>query len=384
MKTSSLEILQSPEVIVLAAGHGDKDSGATFGQFKESEEAITIVDRVAALLKERDVNVAILPHELDLEDSIAWVNKRFKFGEAWVIEVHRDSADNLDPDDASRRCGIYTGTSSRSIEVGTFVRQSFLRHGAHSKSWNRLHTESPRGSLGWIRQTIPAAHLIELGFMEGRNDDEHLTFLARVAGAALYEAFTGHSFEDTVTRSRAVELVSRKTRSRGLSREVTTAAATPSSADLLKSLATAYRDIDLAAVFKKVKADVRPEDYSELKEATLAQWILESGWASSKLAREALNFGGLKFRKELKPYATEYQYTDWQGETTMYCKFDTLEAFITGYWAFIQRDVYRGWTEHTGSAADFIDYLLDCGYTNSDTYLNEVMSLVPKAAVLLG
>ena len=81
--------------------------------------------------------------------------------------------------------------------------------------------------------------------------------------------------------------------------------------------------------------------------------------------------------------ATEYQYTDWQGETDPYCKFSIIENFILGYWAFIQRDVYRGWTEHTGSAADYIDYLIKCGYTSSSTYQHEVLSLVPKAAVLL-
>ncbi|MFZ4596539.1 MAG: glucosaminidase domain-containing protein, partial [Verrucomicrobiaceae bacterium] len=165
--------------------------------------------------------------------------------------------------------------------------------------------------------------------------------------------------------------------------KVVPAVAALSSGELLKALAAAYRETDLTEVFKTVKADVRPEDHAELKEATLAQWILESGWAGSKLAREALNFGGLKYRKELKPYAAEYQYTDWQGETDPYCKFNSIENFILGYWAFIQRDVYHGWTEHTGSAADYIDYLLKCGYTSSSTYQHEVLSLVPKAAVLL-
>ena len=387
MNTSSLALLQAPETIVLAAGHGGGDSGATFGNFKERDQAIVIVDRMAALLTARGVSVVIAPHTHDTDVSIPWVNQRYPFGSAWVIEVHRDSASGLGADDASRRCGVYTGTSSRSIEVGAFVRLAMLRHGAHARTWNRLHTQSGHGSLGWIRQTIPAAHLLELGFMEGSNDDAHLTFLARTGAAALYEAFTGHVFADEDTRALGSELVAKKTRSgnpSARSKDAPALVVAPSSGDLLKALATAYRNTDLDAVFKKVKADVRPEDYAELKEATLAQWILESGWASSKLAREALNFGGLKYRKELKPYATEYEYTDWQGETDPYCKFSSIENFILGYWAFIQRDVYRGWTEHTGSAADYIDYLLKCGYTSSNTYQHEVLSLVPKAAVLLG
>jgi N-acetylmuramoyl-L-alanine amidase len=380
MNTSSLPLLQQPQTVVLAAGHGGSDTGATNGSHKERDQAIVIVDQMASLLSARGVNTVVAPHSQDTDVTIPWVNQRYRFGDAWVLEIHRDSASGLDLDDASRRCGVYTGTSSRSIQVGAFIRQAFLRHGAHSNTWSRLHTQSRHGGLGWIRQTAPAAHLLELGFMQGRNDDEHLSFLARIAAAAVYEAFTGREFVVASGNPAA------KNASRSLSGVATKKAApvaSLSSQELLQNLAKTYRNTDLAAVFKKVKADVRPEDFAELKEVTLAQWILESGWAGSKLAREALNFGGLKYRKELKAYCTPYEYTDWQGETDPYCKFDSVENFILGYWAFIQRDVYRGWTEHTGSADEFIGYLLECGYTVSDTYKRNVLSLLPDAARLL-
>lgn len=379
MNTSSLELLQAPGTIVLAAGHGAGDPGATFGSHKERDQAIVIVDAMAALLKARGVDVVIAPHGDDTDVTISWVNQRYSFGSAWVIEVHRDSASGLSEDDASRRCGVYTGTSSRSIAVGEFIRQSYLRHGAHAHSWNRLHTQSGHGGLGWIRQTTPAAHLLELGFMQGKNNANHLKFLARTGAAVLYEAFTGHSFQDSETKSKSKALAEKKTRGA----KDAPAGSGPSAGDLLKKLAATYRDTDLAAVFTKLGANVRPEDLAELKETTLAQWILESGWAGSKLAREALNFAGLKYRKELKDYATEYQYTDWQGETDPCCKFASVEKFISGYWRFLQRDVYRGWTEHTGSSAEFISFLLECGYTSSNTYQNHVLSLVPRAAALL-
>ena len=38
---------------------------------------------------------------------------------------------------------------------------------------------------------------------------------------------------------------------------------------------------------------------------------------------------------------------------------------------------------HASNPEDYISYLLKCGYTVSNTYLNEVMSLVPKAIALL-
>jgi len=107
MRTSSLSLLQAPETLVLAAGHGGSDSGATFGSFKERDQAITIVDRTAELLSSRDVNVVVAPHAHDTDVTIGWINRKYSFGEAWVLEVHRDSASGLGEDDASRRCGVY-------------------------------------------------------------------------------------------------------------------------------------------------------------------------------------------------------------------------------------------------------------------------------------
>lgn len=175
MRNSSLSLLQDPTVIVLAAGHGGADPGVTHGLHKERDQAIIITDRAAALLRQRDVEVEIAPHGDDLVQSIQWVNTNFGFGDAWVLELHRDSADGLDTEDASRRCGIYYGTSERSRDVGEFVRRSFLLHGAHRNSWARSDTASRHGRLGWVRQTRPASHLLELGSIQGRNDDDHLS-----------------------------------------------------------------------------------------------------------------------------------------------------------------------------------------------------------------
>lgn len=377
MNTSSLNLLKSPSTIVIAAGHGGTDPGAVNGTHKERDQAILIVNEMEKLLKLRGVNVVIAPHKDDTDVTISWINQRYRFGNAWVIEVHRDSASGLEMQDASLRCGIYTGTSSTSMEVGAFIRQSLLRHGAHSKTWSRKHTDSPHKSLGWIRQTNPAAHLLELAFMQGSNTPEHLMKLARIGAAALYEAFTGNVYSDAIVVAKAKSLVGAKTNSPATSKE-------KSAAELLTALADAYKKTDLAALFKKLKVSVRDEDIEEIKQATLAQWVLESGWASSKLAKEANNYAGLKYRSELKHLCTKYGYVDWAGEKDNYCKFANLNAFIVGYWTFLMRDVYRGWNERTGSASEFIDYLLDCGYTSSDTYLHEVLSLVPKATVLLG
>jgi len=90
--------------------------------------------------------------------------------------------------------------------------------------------------------------------------------------------------------------------------------------------------------------------YPQLKEVTLAQWMLESGRATSALAKEHYNFGGLKWRPEMAPYATRISFEAHDG-TDFYCKFPTIESFINGYWAFINRAPYTGWEEHADSGA---------------------------------
>jgi len=193
MRTSSLRLLQEPTVVVLAAGHGGMDSGATNPPHEERKQTITIADQTAALLRGQGIEVEITPHDEDTDKSITWVNKNFGFGDAWVLELHRDSAGGLDFDDASRRCGIYYGTSESSKDIGNFVRRSFILNSAHPNSWARPDTASRFGRLGWIRQTRPVAHLLELGFMQGNNDDAHLSWLAKVAATVILEAFTGRS-----------------------------------------------------------------------------------------------------------------------------------------------------------------------------------------------
>src|ERR1044071_4124371 len=88
--------------------------------------------------------------------------------------------------------------------------------------------------------------------------------------------------------------------------------------------------------------------HPELKEVTLAQWMLESARATSELATEHFNFGGIKWRKEMAPFATRISYKAHDG-VDFYCKFSTIESFIKGYWAFIGRSPYAGWEEHAGS-----------------------------------
>ena len=122
-------------------------------------------------------------------------------------------------------------------------------------------------------------------------------------------------------------------------------------------------------------------DFDNLRAVTTAQWMLESGYGQSQLARQYLNFAGLKWRPEMASFASPVTYEAHDG-ADQYCKFDTLAKFIAGYWHFIDRPPYVGWRNHAGSAEDFIGFIGPI-YTPTHLYAETVLKLLPSAAGLL-
>jgi N-acetylmuramoyl-L-alanine amidase len=121
--------------------------------------------------------------------------------------------------------------------------------------------------------------------------------------------------------------------------------------------------------------------HPHLKSVTLAQWLLESGRGGSDLAKLHNNFGGLKWRKEMALFATKVMFTAHDGPDA-YCKFATLEQFISGYWAFIDRAPYSGWETHIATPEDYIRFIGPI-YTPSAGYADKVIALMPEAAAML-
>lgn len=124
-----------------------------------------------------------------------------------------------------------------------------------------------------------------------------------------------------------------------------------------------------------------PIRHPSLKAVSLAQWMLESGRATSELATLHYNFGGLKWRPEMAAFATRILYQAHDG-LDAYCKFATLENFIAGYWGFIGRSPYSGWETHIDSPEQYIRFIGPI-YTPSPSYADDVLALVPEARGLL-
>ena len=121
-------------------------------------------------------------------------------------------------------------------------------------------------------------------------------------------------------------------------------------------------------------------EFPHLRDVTVAQWILESGYGRSRLAEDHLNFGGLKWRVEMEGFAEPVDFPAHDG-VDQYCKFASLAAFIAGYWKFLERAPYRGFRDHTATPEDFIRFIGPI-YTPTALYAETVLSLVPKAHAL--
>ena len=143
-------------------------------------------------------------------------------------------------------------------------------------------------------------------------------------------------------------------------------------------------------------------EFPILKAITLAQWILESGRGTSKLSLNANNFGGLKYREEIKLDGITQYVHDNEGrkeDSNVYFKCDTPARFIELYWAFMNRSVYKGWKEKIAASnepKDYLKHIVFKGYVGpvegeSDDalferrikYIAKVVDLIPEAYRLL-
>ncbi|WP_414550703.1 glucosaminidase domain-containing protein [Anabaena sp. CCY 0017] len=122
-------------------------------------------------------------------------------------------------------------------------------------------------------------------------------------------------------------------------------------------------------------------NFPQLKEITIAQWLLESARGSSSLAVKHLNFGGLKWREEMKDFATAVDYEAHDGKEK-YCKFESIDKFIEGYWRFLDRSPYTGWRDHVDSPENFISFIGPI-YASDSNYVAKVLNLLAEGKQLL-
>ena len=124
-------------------------------------------------------------------------------------------------------------------------------------------------------------------------------------------------------------------------------------------------------------------EHPQLKDVTLAQWLLESGRGASGLAAEHNNFGGLKWRSEMQGFATPVDYAAHDGPDK-YCAFADVGAFVAGYWRFLGRAPYAGWEERANDDEEFIEFVGAIYCPGCVGYAEKVLNLRGEARTLLG
>jgi hypothetical protein len=156
--------------VFICAGHGGGDSGAVARNTTEAEQTVLITNKLFTLIEpDSDLTVYQVPNELDLVESIAWVNAQvakdsLPFADCLAIDIHKNSAEvNVG--------GVetwYFGGDQPSAELASRVqvkaKVNLNDRGIKGDNTNR------HGSLGWIRETNIPALLVECGFISGTVD----------------------------------------------------------------------------------------------------------------------------------------------------------------------------------------------------------------------
>lgn len=105
-------------------------------------------------------------------------------------------------------------------------------------------------------------------------------------------------------------------------------------------------------------ADATEIEFPHLKRIVAAQWALECGWGTSKLAHTHRNYAGAKWRAWLNDFgAKPVSYAAWDG-VDVYAEFDSHASFIKAYWArFDKVSAYQDWRNHTATPEAFMAYI---------------------------
>lgn len=159
-----MEKIKINKVIFLNAGHWDKDPGAIYGGTTEAQETKKIRDLLVPLLKPI-FKVYVVPDDLDLNNSIKWVNQYAKdINDGLAFSIHLNAGGGTGAE------ALYYGGSNESKQIAQTIldeyckRTGFKNRGAKSDTTTRLKRN------GWIRDTNCWSTLLECYFLDNEKD----------------------------------------------------------------------------------------------------------------------------------------------------------------------------------------------------------------------
>ncbi len=156
------------KVVALSAGHQPGvDPGASYQGLVEADLNIAIVRHCADLLRFHHVGVLEVPDDLNLKETIKWINERARQIDI-CVEVHVN---------AGRGTGVevwhYHG-SEKSKQLSQLIVDALARETGLPNRGIKDEFRSRWGRLGFVHDTQPLACLVECGFIDNKVDRELL------------------------------------------------------------------------------------------------------------------------------------------------------------------------------------------------------------------
>jgi N-acetylmuramoyl-L-alanine amidase len=152
------------KTVCLSAGHAPGlDPGAVFEGLVEADLNIKIVRKAADFVRKHSVGVLEVPDNLNLVETIKWVNER-DYQIDVAVEVHVN---------AGRGTGVetwYYQDSQKSQKLAQFLVDGLAVETGLPNRGTRDETTSRWGQLGFIHESKPLAALVECGFIDHHID----------------------------------------------------------------------------------------------------------------------------------------------------------------------------------------------------------------------
>jgi len=164
------------KVIFLDAGHSITDPGTITEFGHETDYNRAIRDALISELVRNGFEVKTVPDDLDLKGSINWVNlSSSNIDDGLALAIHCNCCGRQGAE------SYYYGNNQTSKDIAQKLIDEYCKETGLINIGPRSDTTGRFGELGWIRQTLPWATLIECGFLDNQQDVEILKDCKRVA-----------------------------------------------------------------------------------------------------------------------------------------------------------------------------------------------------------
>lgn len=160
--------LSEKQVIVIDAGHGGKDFGATSGEVMEKEIVANIANKIIELNKDENLEIVLLREEDNFVDLKTRVEKINSLKPNLVISLHVNNSRNINVNGVE----AFVSKENKFYEESYKHAEGLINKVSNNNLAKRDVKEAPLFILK--NSNCPAVNL-ELGFISNEKDREYIT-----------------------------------------------------------------------------------------------------------------------------------------------------------------------------------------------------------------